>query len=167
MALTTALRLTLTATLTKAYDLVTPSSPLSYIFNDDLGTGVGADQGDRIWNDERTLALSATEDLDLSGALLDPLGDAVVFARIKALIVAADAANTNTVDVGAGTAGLVGWIGNVNDVVKVRPGGLLLLWAPDATGYPVTPTTADILKITNGGAGTPVTYRIILIGTSA
>jgi hypothetical protein len=44
---------------------------------------------------------------------------------------------------------------------------MLLLVAPDAAGYAVTATTADILRVTNGGAGTSVVYEIVILGTSS
>ena len=45
----------------------------------------------------------------------------------------------------------------------VRPGGEALFVAP-GTGWTVTPATGDLLRILNGGAGTPVTYDIMIIG---
>ena len=51
----------------------------------------------------------------------------------------------------------------------IRPGGSLALIAGsgDATGYVVTAATADILRFTNGGAGSSVTYDVIIFGCSA
>jgi len=37
--------------------------------------------------------------------------------------------------------------------------------APNATGYALTATTADLLQITNSSSGTGVTYDIIIVGT--
>jgi hypothetical protein len=39
--------------------------------------------------------------------------------------------------------------------------------APDATGYPVTAATGDLVTLTNSAAGTSVTYDVIIIGSSA
>lgn len=66
-----------------------------------LTTGVGANQADRKFEDQRTLAASGTEDLDVAtgGGLFDTLGDALALVKIKAIIVYASPLNTNTVDV--------------------------------------------------------------------
>ena len=130
------------------------------------GTGVG--QADRVFTDIRTLTASSSEDLDLAGVLLDAFGVAITFARIKTLLVAADPANTNNVIVGnATTNGFISWVGAATHTVVVRPGGALLLAASDVTAYTVTAATADLLRIANSGAGTSVTYTIVLIGASA
>jgi len=53
--------------------------------------------------------------------------------------------------------------------LTLRPGAFVAVGtgAADATGYAVTATTADLLKIANSGAGTSVTYDIHIIGASA
>jgi hypothetical protein len=130
------------------------------------GTGLG--QADRVFTDIRTLTASSTEDLDLAGVLTDAFGATITFARIKTLLVAADAANTNNVIVGnAATNGFISWVGGALHTVTVRPGGVLLLAAADATAYVVTAATADLLRIGNSAGGTSVTYTIVLIGASA
>lgn len=43
---------------------------------------------------------------------------------------------------------------------------MFLLTAPDANGFGVTANTGDLLKITNSAGGTPVTYTVVLIGTT-
>mgnify|MGYP000184442162 CR=1 FL=1 len=43
---------------------------------------------------------------------------------------------------------------------------LVMAGAADATGYTVTATTADLLRIANSGAGTTVDYTIVVVGTS-
>jgi hypothetical protein len=168
MTLTSSVGVSVAGTLTSALDLATASVPLQLSRALALANGVGANQADRIFHDRRTLAASATEDLDLAGVLLDPFGAAITFAKIRALLIAADAANTNNVLVGGASAnGFVSWVGGATHTVTVRPGGLLLLTAPDATAYAVTAATADLLKIANSAGGTGVTYDIVIIGASA
>jgi hypothetical protein len=48
----------------------------------------------------------------------------------------------------------------------VRPGGLAVLAAPDATAYVVTAGTGDLIDIVNTAAGN-VAPEIYLIGASA
>jgi hypothetical protein len=100
--------------------------------------------------------------------LLDAFGAAITFARIKTLAIAADAGNTNNVIVGnAATNGFVSWVGAAAHTVTVRPGGVLLVAASDATAYVVTAGTADLLHIANSAGGSSVTYDVVLIGASA
>ncbi|MFI6443822.1 hypothetical protein [Kitasatospora sp. NPDC050543] len=147
----------------------TPQMPLDYRVALGLAGGTGLGQADRLWTATRTLNASANEDLDLNGtALTDGLGVAVALARVKGLIVAAAASNTNNVIVGgAASNGFVSWVSSATDKVTVRPGGVLALFCTDATGYAVTGATADLLRIANSGAGTSVTYDIVVIGSSA
>ncbi|MFC8583294.1 hypothetical protein ACFUGD_01775 [Streptomyces sp. NPDC057217] len=135
-----------------------------------LADGTGAGKADRVWTATRTLAASASEDLDLAGVLTDAFGATVSFAKIKALMVSAAPGNVNNVIVGgASSNGFITWVGGATHTVTVRPGGALALMAgdADATGYAVTAATGDLLKIANSGSGTSVTYSIAIIGTSA
>jgi hypothetical protein len=168
MTLKTRINVSVSALHTSPLDLNTPSSPLDYAVNTVLASGVGADQADRIFHDQRTLAASTSENLDLAGVLVDAFGAVLTFARVKGIIVAPAAGNTNAVEVGGVANGLAGWVGDAtSDKVVVRKGGLFLLLAPDAVAYPVTAGTADLIKIANSGAGTPVTYDVVIIGASA
>lgn len=133
-----------------------------------LTNGTGANQSDLIFMDTRTLTASATENLDLAGSLTDPFGATLTFARIKAILVMADAANTNSVQIGgAASNAFINWVANSSDIVNVRPGGRFLIIAPDATAYAVTASTGDILKMANSAGSTSVTYTIVIIGSSA
>lgn len=170
MSLTSKISVTVSANLTKALDLATGSVPLLREYATILATGTGAGQADRVFHDTRTLAASATEDLDLAGSLLDAYGDAFTPVKIKALIISAAVGNTNNVVVGGVAAGLSTIIQPAaTGLVVVRPGATFAVFAgaADSTGYAVTATTADLLHIANSAAGTSVTYDIIVIGTSA
>jgi hypothetical protein len=160
--------LSIAAVLNNALDLQSASSALTYAKSLGLSSGVGAGQADKIFTDTRTIAASGTDDLDLAGVLLDPLGAVVSMARVKGLIVVAAAANTNNVVIGAAAATQwQGPFGAVTHTIHVRPGGIFMDFATDATAWPVVGGASDLLRITNGGAGTGVTYDIIIIGASA
>jgi len=137
-----------------------PSSPDIAIVS---GTGPG--KADLEFNDTRTLAASASENLDLSGTLIDAFGQVINALNIKALEIGAAAGNTNDVVVGA--AGANAWAGFLNaaGTITIKPGGRIVMVAPP--GYPVTPTTSDLLKVANSAGTTPVTYTIRIIGASA
>ena len=68
---------------------------------------------------------------------------------------------------GHATAAFASLFGDSSDKLVVRPGGFIHAFAPDATAYAVTATTADLLTIANSAGGTSVTYDIVIIGTSA
>lgn len=156
------------ATLTKSLDLAAGSLPLTYTQQQAFTDGAGANKIEAIWHDQRTLAASTTEDLDLAGGLTDGFGDSITFNKVKAVLVKAAAGNTNDVVVGGASSNQ--WaapFGDVSDKVNVKPGGLFLLTAPDANGLAVVGGTGDLLRVGNGGSGTSVTYDIIVLGEVA
>ncbi|RBQ21621.1 hypothetical protein DP939_02610 [Spongiactinospora rosea] len=168
MALSVRALVQLAADLTSAQDLTTASAPLSLARQVTLTDGAGLNQANRIWSDQRTLAASASEDIDLAGTLTDPFGATITLARVKALIVSAAVGNVNNVVLGNAAAnGWVGPFGAAEHTLAVRPGGVLALLAPDATGYAVTAGTADLLHVANSGAGSGVTYQIVVVGAAS
>ena len=151
---------------TKALDLSTTTDDLAFETRIRLIDGTGLNMANKVWHDTRTIAASGNDDIDLSGVLLDPFGVAVVFTRVKGLILASLAANANNINVGGlGANGFLTWVGATGDLVVLRPGGVFCLVAPDATAYAVTPATADLLRVTNAAGGTSVTYSIAISGT--
>jgi hypothetical protein len=154
---------------TTSIDLGTSRAAQSLARSLSLGNGTGAGQADRVFSDRRTLAASATEDLDLAGSLVDAFGATITFARIKGLIVAAAAGNTNNVVVGAASSNPWATLLGATHTLTLRPGAFFAVGtgSADATGYGVTASTGDLLKVANSGAGSSVTYDIHIIGCSA
>lgn len=167
MALDSRLVVSAVSKYTSALDLATGVVPLEFTKSIALASGVGSGQADKIWHDERTIAASGTDDLDLAGVLADAFGSTLTLARVKGLIVAAAAANVNNVVVGNAASNAWATLLGATHTLQVRPGGLIAAFAPDATGYAVTGGTGDILRIANGGAGTGVIYDIVIIGASS
>lgn len=167
MALTTTVGVTVDGIYTKAGDLSTAQDALSKKYGSYFASGTGVGKADLRFADTRTLTASATEDIDLAGVLVDIYGAVLTFAKIKAIIISAAAANTNSVVIGAGTNPWITAL-NATGTITLRPGATMALFAgaADATTYAVTSATGDILKVTNGGAGTSVTYDIVIIGSS-
>jgi hypothetical protein len=132
--------------------------------NVSLASGVGATQADRVYS-ERDKSISVSTDIDLSGSLVDALGAAVVFARVRALLVIADANNAGNVIVGGDANAVLLGFGAAASTLAVRPGGILFLYAPDATGHVVTAGTGDILQFAPS-AGT-VVFSYAVLGCSA
>lgn len=159
------LSLSLSATLVNSLDLGDVTQNVANSSNFALTDGTGANQAKSLFSDTRTLAASGTENLDLAGVLVDAFGATISFTKIKALIIKASAANTNDVVVGGhATAACFSFFNAATDKIRVKPGGMIALVAPDANGYAVTAATADLLMITNSAAGTGVTYDVIIIG---
>ena len=132
-----------------------------------LTPGTSANAADLIFMDTRTIAASSSENLDMAGSLVDPLGATLTFATIKAIYVKAASGNTNNVVVGgAGSNTLLGIFSDATDKIVVKPGGVFL-WVAPATGAAVTASTGDILLVANSSSGSSVTYDIVIIGTSA
>lgn len=169
MSLTSKLILSSAVNLVEALDLGERTAKVSKKYTSSLANGTGVGLADKLFQDTRTLAASATEDLDLAGVLLDPFGAAITFARIKGIIVAAAPGNTNNVLVGAASATQWATLLNAAGVVTLRPGAVFAAFAgdADATGYTVTAGTGDLLKVANSAGGTSVSYDIVLIGASA
>lgn len=116
-----------------------------------------------LFADTRTVALSANENIDLSGALTDAFGASIVAAEIVAIYIEAAAANANNVQVTRPASnGFIGPFMATGDGVSIKPGEYALFVSQ--SGWAVTASTGDLLNIANSGAGTSVTYNIVVVG---
>jgi hypothetical protein len=131
-----------------------------------MPTGTATGQADLCWSDNRTVAGSGTDALDLAGTLVGNLGGVLTIVKLKAVLVRAAAANVNPVRINRPASNGVPLFLAASDGIDILPGGLFLWVAPGA-GVTVTPATGDLINIDNGGAGTSVTYDVVFIGTSA
>ena len=149
---------------TNPLDLVTPQANHDITTQIDYTTGAGANGANELFSDTRTLADNTSENLDLAGSLTNAFGTTVAFARVKFIYIK----NKSTTQVlsigGAASNQFINWVADATDIIKIRPGGVFLLIAPDATGYPVTAGTGDLLKVANGNAGSSTDYDIIIGG---
>lgn len=127
--------------------------------------GFGNNRADLVFADQRTLAGSATDSLDLAGgALSDPNGNALTFAVVKALFVRASPGNPGDIRVGGNANAFVGPFVAANDQFDVRPGDVAMHTAQGA-GWTVVAVTGDILDIENLDAAQAI-YDIVIIGAS-
>lgn len=120
------------------------------------------DQADVLFSDKRTLAASATENLDLAGVLVDALGSTVACAEVVTIYVSAESSNTNNVLIGGATTNAFNGPLSATGTYSLEPGEFVVF--NSRKGWPVTPATGDILKMANSGAGTAVSYSIVIIG---
>jgi hypothetical protein len=168
MPVTADIQFSMTGRHTTALDLGTAALPFALSAPLAFTNGTGANQVDRVFTDSRTLAASANEDLDLAAGLTDAYGNAITFAEIVAIGIKASSGNTNKVRVTRPASNGFPLYLAAGDGEDVPPGGFIAKAAPDAAGWgTVTPGTADLINIANGGAGTPVTYEIVILGRSA
>lgn len=161
---TSRLNLSFTSLLQNAIGLAAASASIEKTALVNIASGLGANLADRIYSEAgKTVAVST--DIDLSGALVDALGAACVFARVKALLVVVDAASVSNLVIGGdANAALIGF-GAAAHTITIRPGGVLLVFSPDATGYPITAATGDILQFAPSGASALFDYAVL--GSSA
>lgn len=165
MPLTSRVQVTLTGTLLSSPDFADVSFPLALLRTIDLGNGAGAFQGNFLWADQRTIAPSGTDALDLNGGgLVDALGVAVAPARLRAVLIYSAAGNLNNLTI-LGNAAAVPILNTVATTHTLTPGGIFLATRPDATGFVVTAATGDIIQIVNAAGVNSVTYDVALIGS--
>ena len=132
-----------------------------------IASGTGAGLADIVFRDQRTLALSTSEDLDLAGGLTDAFGATLTFVKVKMLYVSAATANdANIVVGGASSNAFLGAFADATDKVNL-PASAWLKWTNPTNGYSVTAGTGDILKIENSDGAASATYDIVIVGTSA
>lgn len=163
--LSTQLQLRINAVGSKAVGIGTATDPNVLDYSIALSSGTGANQASNTFHDQRTITASSSESLDLAGTLTNAFGVTLTFTKIKAVIIHAAAANVNDVLVGgAASNAWLGWVGDVTDVVKVKPGGTLVWIAPDVNGGAVVASTGDLLKVANSSSGTSIVYDITIIG---
>jgi hypothetical protein len=168
MPVTAEVRLSVSGSHSNALDLGTAALPFSLSATASLLSGVLAGMVDRVFTDTRTLIASATEDLDLAGVLVDAFGAVITMAKLKGLIIKAAAANTNNVNLSrpAGATGVPLFLA-VGDGIAIPPGYAFAWFGSGLAGIPVTPGTGDLITLTNGAGGTPVSYDVVILGTSA
>jgi len=149
-------------------ELTEPYEKLPTI-NFDVSTGTTGGEMDLMWHDQRTLAASATEELDLAdGSLLNAFGEACAFTDVRLICIQASEDNTNDVLVGGTvTHEWLGWLTAAGDIMTVPAGAATMNYSPKDGTWAVTSGSSDTLQIANGAAGSSVTYDIYIGGTSA
>jgi len=146
-----------------------------------LTDGTGLNQATKVFVANPTLAGSGavTYDLD-SGSLADPSGVSsgvvAAFARIVVLAVrrvTTPASSTQDEIVALEGDFITSKLLASRDsggadalaYVPIRPGGMFIFVAPDATGVPVTATTGDAITLTNLSSADSVELEVVIIGS--
>ncbi len=119
---------------------------------------------DRFWSDTRTLATGANETLDLSGSLIDDVGNASVFFDIKALYIK-NTSTANTLKIGGAVSNAFPLFAANSDILVLRPNTSMLFMVGDVDGLVID--TNDQLKIEHGGeTAADLNYDIVIVGLS-
>lgn len=177
-ALTTSLGITLSGTAQKSTDLSTTTDPLTITESLALTFGTGAGKADQRWHDRRLLAASASENLDLAGSLINAFGGTVTFANVKIIFVRNVSDETTTspahtatdaaIAVGAAASNVFqGPFQDTTDAVNIAAGGVFLVGRADTSGWTVTASSGDMLKVANLDGADEAMYDIVIIGESA
>ncbi len=150
-----------------ALTTVGDASQLAY--DDALASGTAADEADRIWSDQRTLAAGANDDLDLTALTHSLFGSTVTidFARVKAILIIHTSTTTGeklALDSSV-TNGFTGpFAASATSKVEIGADSAALL-ASKKDGW-ATASNNKVLRIHNGGSASAV-YNIVVLGTSA
>lgn len=160
-------RLSIEGSFAGSNDLGSPKLKLTDIL-ESLALTPGTDattKADLLFSDQRTIAASGNEDLDLAGSLSDAFGATITAAEILLIYIKAAAGNTNNVVVTVPVAsGFVGPFQAASDGYTVKPGEFLFFQSK--SGWAVTAGTGDLLNVANSSSGTGVTYDVVIVARS-
>lgn len=157
--------LSVSATLTDDATLGNGTHTIQKTYKKVYSNGSGANQASQMYAAVRSINASSNEDLDLAGGLTNIFGDTITFATVKEIIIYSHATNGDNLNIGGdATAAFSTIFGDSSDILSIAPGGLLHLQNPNAAGYAVTGTSADILQIANADSAEAADYDIIIIG---
>jgi hypothetical protein len=167
----TTLKTTVTAQISATYknvlDLSSPADTFLKKVSIELANGTGSSQADLMFHDQRTIAASGTEDLDLAGVLASPFGATLTFVELRVIMISASSSNTNNVRVTRPASNGVPLFLAASDGIDIPPGGVFLWSCPADGKVTVTAATGDLLTVANSSSGTSVTYDVIIIGASS
>jgi hypothetical protein len=136
---------------------------VSFLLSHDLVSRLTVADCDQVYTATRTLAGGASENLDLAGSLVSPLGETVTLARVKAILVELlDTTAASSIDVGVTVANQVPGL----PAARLNNRASVLAQCDDATGWPVTAGTGDLYRITNNDGAVTATYRITILGST-
>lgn len=149
-----------------ALTTVGDASQLSY--EDQLANGSAADEADTIWSDQRTIAASGRDDLDLTALVHTLFGSTltITLASVKAILLvntSTTSGDTLQLDSSVTNACTAPFGGSAASLVQIGADSALLL-SSKKDGWTVN-STHKILRVSNLSADS-VTYSIVILGVS-
>lgn len=143
--------------------LGTPQELLNIVQSMEFTPGTATvGQANVLYSGTRTLAASANENLDVFGALQDALGATINAAEVVAVYFRAASGNTNDVVITRPATNGVPLFNTASAGMALGPGDFSL--RTYRVGIGVVAATGDLINVANGGAGTPVTYDVVIVG---
>lgn len=133
-----------------------------------LANGTGTGQVNRAYIGSRSISGAGTEDLDLSGALVDVNGDSLTLDVCKLIYVENTSTNGASINLmnaaanGVGS-GATGFVTAAGDKWNIPAGGHGLWYSP--TGFTVTAGTGDLVTV--AAPGSAATYKVIILGVDS
>lgn len=126
-----------------------------------FANGSGAGQAGVLYQGKLSLTAGALN-VDLNGVLTDSYGSTVSLVRVKAIYVQNNSTSAN-MTFGAAATNTWATLFNTTGTITLPPSAWFVAATPDATGWAVTASTGDILKV--AGTGTDQ-FTIVLIGSA-
>ena len=157
------LNLKIDSVLQKLVDLTLTESvirkQIAYQFN----TGTLADEADQIFVAKNIVASGQTDKFQLVDSNPNPFLEVLNLANLKYIYVKC---TQGKIKVGKSPTNPITtpWTTGSGDGNILNEGGVLLLVAPDFTGFNITSTSADELAVTEQTSSAQATYEIVLIG---
>ena len=151
---------------------MTPQSPVSgqvsavTEFDLSLAEGTTANKADLAHKSIQSIAASGNSDIDFR-ALEDTLGDVMdSLAEVVALVFESPATNGDALSIKpASSNGWTALLADASDVITLKPGARVILYAPADGAYPVGATNKSI-NVANADS-TAANLTLTLIGRSA
>ena len=124
--------------------------------------GTAAGPADLPWEDRRTLAAGATENLDLqAGGETNAYGQAISFSKILGILIKIVSTTGGPILMGGhATNALATFFGDATDKLRIRK--FMVLAADDATAYAVA--ASDLLTLKNEDGSNQVIFDIVVVG---
>lgn len=151
-------------TVSRSFDAGEANIPIDLRTTTDISHGTGLNQANTYYEDDFSIALSGSLSIDLASSLVDVLGNTVIFAAVKEILIIADLTNTNSIIIGNGTNPFLAGFGAAAHTFTLVPGGTFHVKNYSAAGWAVGAGVSDVLKLTNSAAGTAVTGSIAIVG---
>ena len=130
-----------------------------------FSTGAGQFEADAVYTEAINIASEGSANRVLS-ALTDPLGQSINLLRVKAILITADASNTNDLVLAPGGSNPFNGPGGTSSYMTVKPGGFAVWACPGATGFPVAAGDNDTIQLVNDGSGSAVTGTLVIVGAT-
>jgi len=179
MTLSGGIRTSASITAVNDFDLASGTVALSRNWGFTVDSSAASKTCDLLWQHEEVLDPSETLTIDLAGSAAgdpkDYWGADARFDRVHAVLVknttSGAAAGESLLEVGGGGDGAgtsaFGWLfGDGADTLEVAPGGFLAAVHGQDSGWMVTDSTADILRLCNLDGVNSITFQIAIIGES-